>query len=78
MALKFKQLVTGEWEGGPGGTLRHSLYGLAEDGSVYRWSSTDASWQRLPDRVGQDLTPWRERDRTEHRINSSSGKSSPF
>ncbi len=47
--LKFIQIVTGQWKNGNDPAVNHTLYGLTEAGTVYRFMVNDG-WVQLKPR----------------------------
>jgi len=43
--MKFKQIVSAPWKGQQG--LIYTLYGLSEDGDVYRYKPGGDTWIRM-------------------------------
>lgn len=58
MKDKFIQIVTGQWKAEGQGSINHTLYGLTEEGKVFRFMVNDG-WQEMkkrPSRAGKNET----------------------
>jgi hypothetical protein len=52
MKLKFKQIISAPWVGSNGKTT-HSIYGLGEDGYVYRFTK-QGGWEDIDSGASKD------------------------